>query len=172
MRRKSVQKGGSMIPPLVVMDPVGATLQSVSMNPYVMGIAYILLNLGGRFLGVGLTPEQEKFLANPMFRPVLIFALCFMASRNLVSAMWLTILLSLMLYIFFNEQSAFNLFYNSPVKYEEVTDQKQLNGMPRSQPSPTGEPIKTPMTVLMEHQKLEESQLEVAEANYRANMQG
>lgn len=79
------------------------------MNPYILGLAYILLNLGGRFMVLSVTPAQEAFLQNIVFRPLLLFAIMFIGTRNLVVAFWLTITIIFLLHYAFNENSSWYL---------------------------------------------------------------
>jgi hypothetical protein len=77
----------------------------INTNPYVLGIAYILLNLGGRFMVLSVTPAQEAFLQNIIFRPLLLFAIMFIGTRNMVVAFWLTLVIMVALQYLLNEQS-------------------------------------------------------------------
>jgi len=88
-------------------DPNSITsfLQDINTNPYVLGLAYILLNLGGRFMVLSVTPAQEAFLQNIIFRPLLLFAIMFIGTRNMVVAFWLTLIVLSALHYLFNEQS-------------------------------------------------------------------
>ena len=94
---------GFMPPPL---DPLSATLTVLNGNPYIIGIFYIFLNLGGRFLSMELTKRQEWFLAQPYVRPFILFAVMFIATRNLAVAFWATALVLSVLWLFANENSS------------------------------------------------------------------
>ena len=97
-----VQSGGAI-------DAILASIHDINMNPYVLGFAYILLNLGGRFMVMSVTPAQEAFLQNIVFRPLLLFAIMFIGTRNLVVAFWLTLLILLLLHYLLNENSSWYL---------------------------------------------------------------
>ena len=92
-----------------VTDTILASIHDINMNPYLLGIAYILLNLGGRFMVLSVTPAQEAFLQNTVFRPLLLFAIMFIGTRNLVVAFWLTLLILLLLHYLLNENSSWYL---------------------------------------------------------------
>ena len=98
----TAQSGGAL-------DTLLASIHDINMNPYVLGFAYILLNLGGRFMVMSVTPAQEAFLQNIVFRPLLLFAIMFIGTRNLVVAFWMTILILLILHYFLNENSTWYL---------------------------------------------------------------
>jgi hypothetical protein len=90
-------------------DSILSSIQEINMNPYILGLAYILLNLGGRFMVLSVTPAQEAFLQHIVFRPLLLFAIMFIGTRNLVVAFWLTLLILFLLHYAFNEQSSWYL---------------------------------------------------------------
>ena len=97
------QKGGSLAETLLL------SIHEINVNPYVLGIAYILLNLGGRFMVLSVTPAQEAFLQNIVFRPLLLFAIMFIGTRNLVVAFWLTLTVLVILHYLLNENSSWYL---------------------------------------------------------------
>ena len=90
-------------------DTLLMSIHEINMNPYLLGIAYILLNLGGRFMVLSVTPGQEAFLQNIVFRPLLLFAIMFIGTRNLVVAFWMTLVVLVVLHYLFNEQSSWYL---------------------------------------------------------------
>jgi hypothetical protein len=90
-------------------DKVLSSIHDINMNPYLLGLAYILLNLGGRFMVMSVTPAQEAFLQNIVFRPLLLFAIMFIGTRNLVVAFWLTLVVLLLLHYLLNENSGWYL---------------------------------------------------------------
>ena len=80
-------------------------LHNINTNPYLLGIAYIILNVGGRFMALSVTPAQEAFLQNILFRPLLLFAIMFIGTRNLVVAFWLTTAIIIVMHYLLNEES-------------------------------------------------------------------
>lgn len=82
-------------------------LATLTANPYVMGSLMVLLNLGGRFLSMGLTPKQEEVLRGPALRPLLLFGIVFAATRQVAVALYTTAAVFLVLWLLANEHSAF-----------------------------------------------------------------
>lgn len=76
----------------------------------------LLLNLGGRFIGLEVTKKQEQFLQHPWIRRVLIFTVLFMGTRSITVSFWATVVVVLLLGYLFNENSALCLFGNEGVK--------------------------------------------------------
>ena len=113
--KENQQKGG-MFPvsaaaavPTTMADSLLMGIHEINMNPYVLGIAYILLNLGGRFMVLSVSPAQEAFLQNIVFRPLLLFAIMFIGTRNLIVAFWMTLVILLVLHYLLNENSSWYL---------------------------------------------------------------
>jgi len=92
------------------LNPIDAVLMSLNTNTYLIGMSMILLNLGGRHLAPGLTPEQDKFFQNPWIRRAMLFVVIFVATRNLFTALWLSIGLIVVIGYLMNEHSNFYLF--------------------------------------------------------------
>jgi hypothetical protein len=101
--------GMSVLTPPVSIDPISATLAVVNSNPYLIGVFYLFLNLGGRFLSLELTKRQEWFLAQPIIRPFILFAVMFISTRNIAVAFWTTAGILSVLWVFANENSDFCL---------------------------------------------------------------
>ena len=109
-----------MMPPPAAMaalgpiNPIEALINSLNTNPYLIGMSMILLNLGGRHLSMGLTQQQDKFFQNPWMRRAMLFVVIFVATRNIFTALWLSVALILGIGYLFNEHSNLYLF-GSPV---------------------------------------------------------
>ena len=74
---------------------------------------------------MNLTPEQEKFMGSLWIRPLIIFCLCFVATRNVVTAFWLTLMFMLVFYVILYEASPFCLMRVIPTP---TIIQKQQGG--------------------------------------------
>jgi len=114
----------------VAVDPITQTIGYLSSNPWLAGICYVILNLGGKHIAMNLTPEQEKMLGSLWIRPIIIFCLCFVATRNVVTAFWLTVIFMLVFYVIIYEASPFCLLRVVPAKTQT---QSQSQGQSQSQ---------------------------------------
>jgi hypothetical protein len=94
------------------INPIDALMGAVNSNPYVIGLMMLLLNLGGRFLSLEITKDQEKFFSQPIVRRFFLFAVLFVATRNIVIAAGLAILVILLLGYLFNENSDLCLWHS------------------------------------------------------------
>ena len=113
----------------VAVDPITQTIGYLSSNPWLAGICYVILNLGGKHIAMNLTPEQEKLLGSLWIRPIIIFCLCFVATRNVVTAFWLTVIFMLIFYVIIYEASPFCLLRVIPT---QTQSQGQSQGQSQS----------------------------------------
>lgn len=108
---------------LAVVNPLDVLMTSINTNPYFIGVMMLLLNLGGRFLSLEISKEQEKFLSQPIVRRFFLFAVLFVATRNIVIAAALAFIVIIILGYLFNENSSLCLWKScataSPVEVKQ-----------------------------------------------------
>jgi len=95
---------------IVSLSPIDAILSVFNGNLYFIGIMMLILNLGGRFIVMEVSKDQELFFQHPWVRRCLIFVVLFVATRNIAISFWLTIAVVLVLGYLFNENSGLCLF--------------------------------------------------------------
>jgi hypothetical protein len=147
------------------IDPVSSTINMLNANPYLIGVFYLFLNLGGRFISMELTKKQEMFLANPILRPFILFCVMFISTRNLAVAFWTTIGILAVLRVFANENSPFCLvpgWRETPINADakdlyNITMDK-INKIPHEAPEDNHEaaPGQIQQTVTEEHNSIQE----------------
>lgn len=81
----------------------------VNENKYAWGIALITLNLGSKYLAADLGRFHETILDNDLVKRVILFSLFFVATRDVITALTLTLVFSVLVYGFLHENSRFNL---------------------------------------------------------------
>ena len=101
---------GHLLNTVASISPLDGFLQIFNSNPYFIGVMMLILNLGGRFISLEITKNQEQFLQLPWVRRVLIFTVLFVATRNIWVAFWTTVTVVLLLGYLFNENSALCVF--------------------------------------------------------------
>jgi hypothetical protein len=97
-------------PAAAVISPFDILLGTLSSHPVFIGLMMLILNLGGRFIVMEVSKEQEQIFQHPWVRRFLIFAVLFVATRNILTALWMTVLVVLVLGYLFNENSSLCLF--------------------------------------------------------------
>ncbi len=114
---------------LAVVNPLDVLMTSINTNPYFIGVMMLLLNLGGRFLALEISKEQEKFLSQPMVRRFFLFAVLFVATRNIVIAAALAFIVIIVLGYLFNENSSMCLWKSCSTAPEGAPVQEGFVGL-------------------------------------------
>ncbi len=95
-------------------------------NKYMIGITMVIVNLGARFIVNELNEEQKKFINTKYLRRIVIFFLIFMATRDIVISLVLTVIVILVIFEFFNEDSEYSLVTKKVnVKKNEELDKNE-----------------------------------------------
>jgi len=97
-------------------------ISGLNSNPYFIGVMMLLLNLGGRFLSLEVSKGQEKFLSDPLIRRFLLFVVLFVATRNILVAAGMTVIVVILLGYVLNEGSDLYIFRSTAVKKEEKVE--------------------------------------------------
>jgi hypothetical protein len=97
----------------MAINPLEHAFMAINTNPYFIGLMMLLLNLGGRFLGMEISKEQEKLFQNPWVRRALVFTVLFVATRNVFVAGIMTIFVLLFMSFLLNENSELCLWKDS-----------------------------------------------------------
>jgi hypothetical protein len=95
---------------VVAPSPIETFAMVFNTNPYFIGLMMLILNLGGRFIVLEVTKGQEKFFQNPWVRRFLIFTVLFVATRNIIVAGIMTVVIVMFIGYLFNENSSLCLF--------------------------------------------------------------
>lgn len=91
---------------VAAVSPFDVLLGTLSSHPVFVGLVMLILNLGGRFIVMEVSKEQEQVFQHPWVRRFLIFAVLFVATRNILTALWMTVVVVLVLGYLFNENSS------------------------------------------------------------------
>ena len=75
-----------------IIDSAKDSLSCINENKYMIGITMIMLNIGARFIIDELDDDLRKMISNVFVRRVVIFCSFFMATKDLFTAVVLTII--------------------------------------------------------------------------------
>ena len=127
----------------MALSPIDAILGAFNGNLYFIGLMMLILNLGGRFIVMEVSKDQELFFQHPWVRRFLIFVVLFVATRNIWISFWLTIAVVLVLGYLFNENSALCMFGKggapgASCAEDESKDKGASGGGASAPPNPQG----------------------------------
>jgi hypothetical protein len=92
-------------------------LKSLNDNKFFAGIIMLTMNIGSKYISIELSKTQENYIKYSLGRQILIFAVLWMGTRDIVTALTLTILFILFADYLFNEHSKYCLI---PEQYKEL----------------------------------------------------
>lgn len=92
-------------------------LQPLNRSGFLAGVAMIMLNIGSKYIELGLTKTQEQALRNGLARELLIFSMTFIATRDIIVALFMTIGFSISVNYLFNENSKLCIL---PSKFQSI----------------------------------------------------
>lgn len=87
--------------------------KNISESKYFIGIAMIIINFGSRFIIDEFSKEQKEFIKSIHFRRIIIFCVFYIATKDLLVAITLTIIFVLFISdLLFNDNTEKDI-YNS-----------------------------------------------------------
>mgnify|MGYP001384843259 FL=1 len=79
------------------IDSTKESLSCINENKYIIGLTMIMLNIGARFIIDELDDDLRKLISNTVVRRVVIFCSFFMATKDLFTAVVLTVIFVIMI---------------------------------------------------------------------------
>lgn len=86
------------------------------------GILMILMNIGSKYVDIGLTKSQERVLRNGLGREIVIFCVVFLGTRDLVLSIIMTAAFIILSDHIFNEESKFCVIPEHMKKLSSLID--------------------------------------------------
>ena len=99
------------------MKPI---IENLNQNKFFVGLMMIFVTIGGRYIITELNENQKKIVNNKIFRRLIIFGAFFMSTRDIYTAIILTILFILIITELFNDEDNMDFLY----KKEEEEENK------------------------------------------------
>ena len=97
-------------------------LQLLNDSKFTAGISMLMLNIGSKYISIGLTDSQEAYLTSNLARQILIFSVAFIGTRDVVTSLILMVLFILFADYIFNENSNLCLLPKSLKKIKKQID--------------------------------------------------
>ena len=104
---------------------IHSAFMSVNNSKLFAGIVMILMNIGSKYITVKFSKSQEAYLRNYVGREILIFAVCWMGTKDIYMSLLLTAAFFVLSQHLFNENSSYCVL---PQKYRELHKLVDLNG--------------------------------------------
>jgi len=88
-----------------MINIISNLFNDLSNSKYFLGVMMIIVNIGARYIIEELNPEQKKYLNSIFFRRIIIFSAFFVATRDILSSITLTIIFVLFIGELFNNEN-------------------------------------------------------------------
>lgn len=106
-------------------DMFKTMLKPVNESKLLMGIVMIFLNVASKYVELGFSKTQEHALRNGLGREILIFAIAFTATKDLVTAILITAAFQILSNVLFHEDSRFCLMSEKMKKISKLIDKNK-----------------------------------------------
>jgi len=93
-------------------------LKILNDSKFFAGLVILIMNIGSKYITVDLSKTQENYIKYSLGRQILIFAIIWMGTRDIVTSLIMTVIFILFADYLFNEHSRYCII---PDKYKELT---------------------------------------------------
>ena len=102
-----------------------SSLHSLNNSRFFAGLVMIMLNIGSKYVTIELRKSQEQYLRNSIARQMLIFAISWMGSRDIITALALTAIFNVLTQHLFNEKSDYCVVPEKWRNFADIIDTNQ-----------------------------------------------
>lgn len=90
-----------------MLSYIQSSIKNLNQSKLLLGLAMLLLNVGAKYVDLRFSKTQEQALRNGLAREMIIFAIVFMATHDIVMSLLLTSAFVVLADYLFNDQSKF-----------------------------------------------------------------
>lgn len=101
-KKMGLKKGGGYS----LLGNMGSALASLNNSKFFAGIVMIMMNIGSKYISIKLTKSQEQYLKNNVAKQMLIFAIAWMATKDVLIALAITAIFHVLANHLLNEESS------------------------------------------------------------------
>lgn len=142
MRKYSKKKNNGL---LKLTKQISEHVSSLNTSKFFTGIIILTLNISSKYVTMGFSTSQEEYLKYSLGRQILVFAILWMGTRDIVIALVLTIVFFLFADYLFNDKSMYCIIpskyklndkeneIKKPISQKEINDAIDLLKKARSQ---------------------------------------
>lgn len=115
-----------------MFEYINQSVFAMNQSKIFAGLVIIILNISSKFVTIKLSKPMEGYLKHTFSRDVLVFAMAWMGTRDIYTALFITIVFTICANFLFNEESQFCCLPHSFItkhteafeSYPEITDQQ------------------------------------------------
>ena len=99
-------------------------ISQINQSKLFAGLVMISLNIGSKYITISLSKSQEDFLKNAIGHQMLVFAMSWLGTRDIIYAVILTASFTMLTQYLFNETS---MFYIVPKQWQKFDNHLDLD---------------------------------------------
>lgn len=101
---------------------LGGALAGLNNSKFFAGIVMIMMNVGSKYISIKLTKSQERYLKNNVAKQMLIFAIAWMATKDILVALAITAIFHVLANHLLNENSTLCIIPHKWRQFEKILD--------------------------------------------------
>jgi len=101
-----------------ILNYIGEHINYLNNSKFFAGVIMILLNVGSKFIPIQFSRSTEEYLKLSVSKQILVFAMAWMGTRDIVSSLLLTASFTILSEHLFNEESSYCIV---PDKYRVLS---------------------------------------------------
>jgi hypothetical protein len=105
-----------------MLDYLKYLIQSLNNSKLFAGLIMLLMNIGSKYITIKFSKSQEAYIRNKLGRQLLIFAITFIATKDIIVSFILTASFLILTDHLFNEDSPYCLIPKSMKKLSNLID--------------------------------------------------
>jgi uncharacterized membrane protein (DUF106 family) len=104
------------------LDFLHMHLKPINESKLFMGIIMLMLNLGAKYIEIGLSKTQEQALRNSLGREIFIFAIAFTGTHDIIISILVTAAFSILADVFLHENSKYCIMSDKMQEIKQLID--------------------------------------------------
>ena len=108
--------------PVSFFGNISNSLSGLNNSKFFAGLVMNLLNIGSKYITIKISKSQEAYLRNNLARQMLIFAIAWMGTKDILIALAITAVFHILTAYLFNEESKWCIIPKHLRQFEEVLD--------------------------------------------------
>lgn len=98
-------------------------IDRLNSSRFFAGVLMLVLNIGSKYIDVSLTSSQQAYLRGSLARQLLVFAVAFAATKDIVTSLVLTGVFHMLSYYLLNEESSLCIIPENWKQLQEYIDE-------------------------------------------------
>ena len=103
-----------------MIDIIHNSIKILNDSKIFTGVIMLLLNIGSKYITVKLSKSQEAFLKNKVARELIIFLVCWAATKDIYISLFLTVIFFILSEILLHEEHPFCILPHHHKRYHEI----------------------------------------------------